>query len=199
MRTKSRKPIRLCEMSPRSPIEPLPENEIVGTIQFFRGRRIILDHDLASIYGVTTKRLNEQITRNPARFPDDFMFRLTPGEMKASMRSQNATASQKRRNTRYSPFAFTEHGAIMAATILSSPRAIEMSLYVVRAFLTLREVLASNEELARKLFELEARLDKKLGGHDKAIASILAAIRHLMMPAAPPKRGIGFTDIERTK
>ena len=194
------KPIRRGEMPPQSPTEPIAENEIAGTIQFFRGRRVILDHDLASIYGVTTKRLNEQITRNPARFPDDFMFRFTLEETTVSMRSQNATASQKRRNTRYSPFAFTEHGAIMAATVLNSSRAIETSLYVVRAFVKLRELLASNTQLAKKFVELESRLDKKLIGHDKAIASILVAIRHLMAPTAPPGRGIGFTaDIESPK
>jgi phage regulator Rha-like protein len=116
------------------------------------------------------------------------------------MRSQIATASQKRRNARYLPFAFTEHGAIMAATVLSSPRAIEMSLYVVRAFLKLREILASNKELSEKLIQLETRLDQKLAGHDKAITSILAAIRLLMAPRRPPNRGIGFTaDIEPSK
>jgi ATP-dependent Clp protease ATP-binding subunit ClpA len=187
-------------MPPRSPTESLPESEIARSIQFLRGRRVILDHDLASIYGVTTKRLNEQITRNPARFPDDFLFRLTPEEATESMRSRIATASQKRRNTRYSPFAFTEHGAIMVATVLSSPRAIEMSLYVVRAFVKLREILALNSDLAKKLVELETRLDQKLVGHDKAIASILAAIRLLMAPSNSPKRGIGFTaDIDPSK
>jgi hypothetical protein len=187
-------------MPPQSSTEPLPESEIAHAIQFLRGRRVILDHDLASIYGVTTKRLNEQITRNPARFPHDFMFRLTPEESADSIRSQIATASRRRRNTRYAPFAFTEHGAIMAASVLSSPRAIEMSLYVVRAFVKLREVLASNTDLANKLVELETRLDKKLVVHDRAIASILAAIRQLMAPVESPRHGIGFTaDIERPK
>ncbi|HEU5134196.1 MAG TPA: ORF6N domain-containing protein [Steroidobacteraceae bacterium] len=186
-------------MPPQPPAEPLHESEIARTIQFFRGRRVILDYDLAAIYGVTTKRLNEQIARNSARFPEDFLFRLTPEETAASMRSQFATASQTRRNARFSPFAFTEHGAIMAATVLNSARAIETSLYVVRAFVKLREVLASNADLAMKLFELETSLDQKLVGQDKAIASILAAIRQLMAPVASPERGAGFTaDIEPT-
>jgi len=187
-------------MPPRNSDELQPESEIARAIHFVRGRRVILDHDLAAIYGVTTKRLNEQVKRNRARFPDDFMFRLDAKETAAMNWSQIATSSQKHRRVGNPPGAFTEHGAIMAATVLSSSRAIEMSLYVVRAFVKLREFLATNKELADKLIELETRLDKKLVGHDKAIASILAAIRHLMAPAAASKRGIGFTaDIEPVK
>src|SRR5690606_26058781 len=110
--------------------------------------RVILDAELAALYGVTTKRLNEQVKRNTERFPDDFMFRLSRDETEALNRSQIATGSQKHRNPRFPPFAFTEHGAIMAATIVNSPRAVEMSLYVVRAFVHLREILVSNAELA---------------------------------------------------
>ena len=161
---------------------------------------MILDHNLAAIYGVSTKRLNEQVKRNLARFPSDFMFRLNATESESMNRSQIATGSQRHRNVDSPPAAFTEHGAIMAATVLSSPRAIEMSLYVVRAFVKLREALASNADLAKKLFELETRLDQNLAGQDKAIASILAAIRQLMTPVESPKRGIGFTaDIEPSK
>jgi hypothetical protein len=139
---------------------------------------------------VTTKRLNEQVKRNSDRFPEDFMFRLARAEVEALNRSQFATSSQKHRAPRFPPFAFTEHGAIMAATILNSPRAVEMSLYVVRAFVKLRELLASNQELARRLDELE----RKLSTHDQAITGILNAIRELMSPPPEPKRrGIGFT------
>jgi hypothetical protein len=108
-------------------------------------------------------------------------------------RSQNATGSQKHRDPRFPPYAFTEHGAIMAAMVLNSPRAVEMSVYVVRAFVQLRELLASNKELARRFAQLETRLDKKLTTHDEAIAAILSAIRQLMHPPVPKRRPIGFT------
>ena len=146
------------------------------------------------LYGVTTKALNQAVKRNAERFPEDFMFRLTQAETETLNRSQIVTGSQKHRDPRFPSFAFTEHGAIMAATILSSPRAVEMSLYVVRAFVHLRELLASNTALARKLNELEG----KLKNHDEAITAILSAIRELMNPPAPKRRGIGFTaDLEK--
>ena len=173
--------------------------EIARAILVLRGHRVLLDAELAALYGVTTKRLNEQVKRNAARFPADFIFRLTPTETVALNRSQNATGSQKHRDPRFAPYAFTEHGAIMAATILSSPRAVEMSVYVVRAFVQLREMLASNRELARRFAQLETRLDKKLTSHDEAIAAILAAIRQLMHPPIPKRRPIGFTADLRKK
>jgi hypothetical protein len=143
---------------------------------------------------VTTKRLNEQVKRNSERFPEDFMFQLTAEETERS-RSQIATLNGGRgQNIKYLPFAFTEHGAIQAANVLSSPRAVEMGIYVVRAFVKLREVLASNKELAQKLDQLE----RKLQTHDQAIVGILKAIRELMAPPPPPPpppegRPIGFT------
>jgi hypothetical protein len=177
-----------------------PKIEISSTIQFARGRRVILDHDLAAIYGVTTSRLNEQIKRNASRFPEDFAFRLDAEETRALNLSQFATGSQRHRDPRKPPHAFTEHGAVMASTVLNSPKAIAMSLYVVRAFVRLRQALALNTELAKRLDELETRLDKKIVGHDKAIAAILSAIRELMTPSTQQSRGIGFTaDIESTK
>ncbi|MBL8270726.1 ORF6N domain-containing protein [Steroidobacter sp.] len=141
------------------------------------------------LYGVTTKRLNEQVKRNLARFPEDFLFRLTPKELETLNRSQFATGSQKHRDPRFPPYALTEHGAIMAATVLNSPRAIEMSIYVVRVFVELRAMLASNQELAQKLAELERRVSS----HDQAIVGILKAIRELMHVPIPKKRPIGFT------
>jgi ORF6N domain len=145
------------------------------------------------IYGSTTKRLNEQVKRNRDRFPEDFMFQLTAEEAERS-RSQIATLKSGRGQTiKYRPYAFTEHGAIMAATILNSSRAVEMSVYVVRAFVHLRELLASNKELARRFAQLETRLDKKLTTHDEAITAILSAIRQLMHPPVPKRRPIGFT------
>jgi hypothetical protein len=154
-----------------------------------RGQRVILDAELAALYGVATKVLNQAVKRNVDRFPEDFMFRLTRTETEALNRSQIVTGSQKHRDPRFPPFAFTEHGAIMAATVLNSPRAVEMSVYVVRAFVQLRELLASNTALARKLNELEG----KLKNHDEAITAILSAIRELMNPPPPKRRPIGFT------
>jgi len=175
-----------------------PVQNIARTILVLRGHRVLLDADLATLYGVATKRLNEQVRRNANRFPADFMFQLTDKEHEA-LRSQNATSKTPagRGGRRYLPYAFTEHGAIMAATVLNSPRAVEISVYVVRAFVRLREMLASNRELARRFDELEARLEKRLTAHDEAIAAILSAIRDLMNPTPPKRRGIGFTaDLE---
>ena len=173
--------------------------EIASAILVLRGHRVLLDAELAALYGVTTKRLNEQVKRNAARFPGDFIFHLTPAETVALNRSQNATGSQKHRDPRFAPYAFTEHGAIMVATILSSRRAVEMSVYVVRAFVQLRDMLSSNRELARRFAQLETRLDKKLTSHDEAIAAILSAIRQLMHPPVPKRRPIGFTADLREK
>ena len=148
---------------------------------------------LCALYGVTTKRFNEQVRRNRERFPEDFMFQLTAQEA-AALRSQFATIKTGRgQHRKYLPYAFTEHGVIMAASVLNSPRAVEMSVYVVRAFVRLREMLASNRELARQFAQLEARLDKKLADHDEAIAAILSAIQQLMNPPSLRRRPIGFT------
>ena len=175
------------------PAVPARVDRIRSAILVLRGQRVILDVDLAALYGVTTKGLNQAVKRNVARFPDDFLFRLDRNEVEALNRSQSVTGSQKHRNPRFSPFAFTEHGAIMAATILNSQRAVEMSLYVVRAFVQLRELLASNTELGRRLDELGRTLER----HDEAITAILSAIRELMNPPEAKRRGIGFTaDVE---
>ena len=170
---------------------------VTQSILVLRGHRVLLDTELAALYGVSTKRFNEQVRRNRERFPADFMFQLTDEEL-AALRSQIATLKGGRgQHRKYLPYAFTEHGAIMAATILNSSRAVEMSVYVVRAFVKLRELLSSNRELARRFAQLETRLDKKLTEHDQQIAAILSAIRQLMHPPAPKKRGIGFTaDLE---
>jgi hypothetical protein len=149
---------------------PVPVEQITRSILILRGHRVLLDAELATLYGVTTKRFNEQVRRNRERFPADFMFQLSVLETEA-LRSQIATSNAPRRGRggrRYRPYAFTEHGAIMAAMILSSPHAVEMSVYVVRAFVQLRELLASNKELARRFAQLETRLDKKLFAHDEA-------------------------------
>jgi len=177
------------------PIEP--------AIRVIRGQRVILDSDLAKIYGVPTKALNQATKRNRERFPDDFMFRLTGNELEilrsqiATLnRSQFVTGSQKHRDPRALPYAFTEHGAVMAANVLNSERAVTMSVYVVRAFVKLREVLASSEELARKLDDLERKLTGRLDVHEKAIIELFARIRTLLKPPPPQpeskRRRIGF-------
>jgi hypothetical protein len=168
---------------------PVVVEQIGRSILVVRGQRVILDRELAAIYGSTTKRLNEQVKRNRDRFPEDFMFQLTAEEADRS-RSQIATLKNGRgQNIKYRPYVFTEHGAIQAANVLNSPRAIAMGVYVVRAFVQLRELLASNTALARKLNELE----DKLKNHDEAITAILSAIRELMNPPPPKRRPIGFT------
>jgi len=162
-------------------------------IQLIRGQRVILDSSLARIYGVSTKRLNEAVKRAPERFPLDFSFILKPQDV-ASLRSQNAT-SKGRGGRRYVPRVFTEHGAIMAANVLNSPRAVQMSVFVVRAFVKMREVLLQNKELAAKLQELEHKLTSRLDNHEKAIVHILDEIKKLMEPPPEPetkRRQIGF-------
>jgi phage regulator Rha-like protein len=162
------------------PLALVPIEHITRAILVLRGHKVLLDTELAALYGVSTKRFNEQVRRNRERFPADFMFQLTDEEL-AALRSQIATLKGGRgQHRKYLPYAFTEHGAIMAATILNSSRAVEMSVYVVRAFVKLRELLSSNRELARRFAQLETRIDKKLTEHDDAIAAILSAIRQLM-------------------
>jgi hypothetical protein len=165
---------------------------IAQRILVLRGQRVLLDADLAELYGVPTRRLNEQVRRNSSRFPNDFMFQLTINELQVN-RSQFATGSRKHRDPRFMPLAFTEHGAIMAATVLNSPRAVEMSVYVVRAFVKLREVLASNTELARKLMALEKSVATLDARTRKQFEEVYAAIRALMTPPTLKSRPIGFT------
>ena len=164
-------------------------------ILLIRGQKVMVDADLAELYDVPTKRLNEQVKRNQARFPEDFVFRLSAQE-KAEVVA-NCDHLNRLRFSPALPYAFTEHGAIMAAAVLNSARAIEVSVYVVRAFVKLRELLATHKELAKRLDELEARIENKLAAHDHAIADILDAIRELMKPAEPSKkRRIGFVQDE---
>jgi len=169
---------------------------ITQSILVFRGHKVLLDADLAILYGVSTTRLNQQVRRNLERFPEDFMFQLTDAEYAALM-LQNATSSPGHGGRRKPPLAFTEHGAIMAATILSSPRAVEMGIYVVRAFVRLREVLASNRELARKLTELERSLAAMDLETQRQFNEVYEAIRALANPPTTVHRPIGFTaDLE---
>jgi hypothetical protein len=167
----------------------LSRERLNGRIIETRGHRVILDADLADAYGVPTKALNQAVKRNRERFPDDFCFRLTAQEAE-DLKSQYVTSSEGwggRRRSR--PLAFTEHGAIMAASVLNSPRAIQMSIYVVRAFLRLRGLVLGQAELASKLAELERRV----AGHDHDLRAIIEAIRQLVQPPQKPKRQIGFS------
>jgi hypothetical protein len=171
--------MRVAQMVLLKPVEP--------RILILRGTRVILDSELAELYGVQVKRLNEQVKRNRERFPQDFMFQLSPSELE-NLRSQFATSRSRRGGRRHLPYAFTEHGAIMAATVLRSQRAIETSVFVVRAFVRLRDMLATNGKVAGKLVELERRLK----GHDASIQAIIDAIHELMAPEPRKRRRIGF-------
>jgi len=169
----------------------VPLEQVVSRIFLVRGQKVMLDADLAELYGVTTTRLNEQVRRNARRFPADFAFQMTNQEF-AILMSQNATSSPRslgHGGRRKNPLVFTEHGAIMAASVLNSSRAVEVSIFVVRAFVQLREMLSSNKKLAHKLNELE----RKLATHDHAITELIEAIRQMMTPPEPKKkRSIGF-------
>ena len=167
-------------------------------IREIRGERVLLDEDLARIYGVPTKRLNEQVRRNPDRFPPDFLFRLTEQETD-SLRSQFATLKTGRgQHRKYLPFAFTEHGAVMAANVLNSPQAVQMSVFVVRAFLKMRTLLADTKGLAQKLAAMETELKGRLDTHESAIVDVLQRIMLLLdPPPSPPtpepkRREMGF-------
>ena len=165
-------------------------------IRVIRGQRVILDADLARIYRVPTKRLNEQVKRNAERFPTDFAFQLAREEV-AALRSQIAT-SKGRGGLRYLPYVFTEHGAIMAANVLNSSRAVTMSVFVVRAFVKMRDTFAGHRELAEKLAQLERKLTDRLDDHEQAIKYVLTELKKLMAPPPePPRKQIGFTVRER--
>jgi hypothetical protein len=177
---------------------------ITAVIRTIRGQKVMLDYDLARVFGVPTFRFNEAVKRNRKRFPDDFLFQLTSEEFttltsqSSDNPSQFAMGSQKHRNPRHLPYAFTEHGAIMAANILNSPEAVRMSVYVVRAFLKMRELLGSTKELAKQLAALEKKLTARLDGHESAIVEVLQRLMTILDPPAlppepePPKRRIGF-------
>jgi hypothetical protein len=165
---------------------PIPIEQIQQSILLIRGKKVMLDTDLARLYGVPTKRLNEQVKRNRDRFPQDFMFQLSAEEKTEVVAKCDHLASLKFSPTY--PYAFTEHGAIMLAAVLNTPRAIEVSVFVVRAFVRLREILTTHKELAHKLAELESKIET----HDEAIRSLVSAIRQLMAAPERPAKKIGF-------
>jgi hypothetical protein len=162
-------------------------DQIESLILDVRGHKVVLDRDLAVLYGVETKALNRAVRRNADRFPPDFMFQVSEEEKEQILDGSFRFQRMKFASTR--PYAFTEHGAIMAASVLSSPRAVEVSVFVVRAFVKLREFLSTHKEIRHKLEELERRV----ADHDGAVEQLFAAIRQLMEPPpTPPKRKIGF-------
>jgi phage regulator Rha-like protein len=169
------------------PVEPL--------IRAVRGKKVILDADLARLYGVETKAINRAVKRNADRFPSDFLFQLSRSEFD-SLRFQFGTLKGRRgQHRKYLPYAFTEHGAIMAANVLNSPQAVQMSVYVVRAFLKTRSVLSDNHQLARKLAQLEKKLKNRLDLHEIAIVEVLQRIMNILDPPLlpePKRRRIGF-------
>jgi len=161
---------------------------VESKILLIRGQRVILDTDLAELYGVSTKQLNQQVKRNARRFPDDFVMQLSAQEA-ANLKSQIVTSRSSHGGRRYLPYAFTEHGAIMAASVLNSERADDMSIFVVRAFVRMREALAANQQIMAKLTELEHRVES----HDGNIQELIEAIRELMEPPPATNRRIGFS------
>jgi hypothetical protein len=167
-------------------------DQISQSILILRGHKVLLDADLAQLYGVATKVLVQAVKRNIERFPEDFMLRLAVEEWQ-HLRSQIVTSNPIRGGRRYPPYAFTEQGVAMLSSVLSSPEAIAVNIQIMRAFVHLRELLTSNKELARQFAALESRLNQKFADHDDAIAAILSAIRELMNPPATKRRGIGFT------
>ena len=173
--------------------EIISTGQIAPAIRYLREQKVLLDFDLAALYGVSTKALNQAVKRNLSRFPEDFMFRLNAEETR-SLRSQIVTSSKKHRSAVYRPYAFTEQGVAMLSSVLRSQRAVKVNIAIMRAFVQLRATLETNRELARKFAALENRVDK----HDKEIAAIIEAIRQLMAPQEKPQREIGFHVRETT-
>ena len=187
--------------------ELVPPDQLEGLIFEVRGLKVMLDADLARIYGVQTKALNQAVKRNAERFPEDFVFQLSRDEFQdlkrqidaSDLRSQTVT-SKGRGGRRYLPYAFTEHGAIMAANVLKSARAVQMSVFVVRAFVKMRSMLTDSRELARKLAALEKELKERLDVHEAAIVGVLQRVMAILDPPqapVPPKKKIGFHARER--
>lgn len=174
---------------PKEKYSLIPSENIASRILLLRNQKVLIDADLSALYGTTTKRLNEQVKRNIERFPKDFMFQLTNPEKEEVV--ANCDHLSKLKFSKINPNAFTEYGAIMAASILNTPRAIEMSVLVVRTFVKLRQMISTHKELSHKLIELEQRVD----GQDETLQALVSAIRQLMEPSPPKKKyPIGFAE-----
>ena len=174
-------------MSRSADTQLVPVEQVEKLIHLARGEKVLLDSDLATLYGVTTGNLNKAVKRNRQRFPSDFMFQLSDEEA-AGLIFQSGISKQRGGRRRSLPYAFTEQGVAMLSSVLRSERAVQVNVAIMRAFVGLRRMLSANEDLARKLGELERRLE----GHDQAIRSLFDAIRQLMAPPAPPHKQIGF-------
>ena len=168
------------------------KSRVDAVIHTIRNQQVILAADLAKIYGVETRTLNQAVKRNADKFPEDFMFRLTQGETKELLsRSQNVIL-KRGENTKYLPYAFTEHGVVMAANVLNSKQAVTMSVYVVRAFVKLRELAFVNQDFDKKLEELESKLTDRQDLHEEAILKLISQMRSLLRSAKPTRKQIGF-------
>lgn len=165
----------------------LPAARVEGMIHLIRGQRVMLDSDLAALYGVKTKELNRAVSRNRERFPSDFVFPLAAEEI-ARLRFQIGTSNEGRGGRRYRPYAFTEQGVAMLSSVLRSPRAVRVNIAIMRAFVALRQTLAAHRELAEKLVALERRI----ASHDEDIQTLFEAIRQIMNPPELPRKQIGF-------
>jgi hypothetical protein len=164
--------------------EILPVERIQQAIYLIRGKRVMLDRDLALLYAIPTKALKQAVRRNPERFPEDFMFVLDAEEL-SQWRSQFVTSKEDRKGLRYAPMAFTEQGVAMLSSVLNSPRAVQVNIAIMRTFVRLREIMATHEELARKIEELEKK-------YDSQFAVVFEAIRELIESPAPERKEIGF-------
>lgn len=174
-----------------SSVELVTAPAIEKRILVVRDRQVMIDEDLADLYGVETRRLIEQVKRNIERFPDDFMFQLSKEEA-AALRSQTATSETGRGGRRYAPYVFTEQGVAMLSGVLRSKRAVAVNIEIMRAFVELRRAAASYVAIERRLKDLERETSAKLGQHDKQLAQIFQALRQLISPPPRPKRQIGF-------
>jgi hypothetical protein len=168
-------------------MEVVPQQIIESKIYLLRGKKVMLDRDLATLYGVETRTLNQAVRRNLNRFPEDFMFQFTTEEME-NWKSQIVISNKEKKGLRKRPYAFTENGVAMLSSVLSSERAVEVNIQIMRTFTRLREMILTHKELAHKL----AQLERKIGKHDDEIKTIFNAIRQLMVPPEPKKRKIGF-------
>ena len=173
----------------------IPAERIERAILLIRGQKVLLDADLANLYAVSTKALNQAVKRNLSRFPDDFMFRLTSEETKELNRSQIVTGSQKHRDPRFPPFAFTEQGVAMLSSVLRSERAVQVNIAIMRAFVRLREMIGTHADLARRLDELERRFRE----HDEQFVVVFDAIRQLMTPPKAKPRELGYHTLVEKK
>ncbi len=176
-------------MNKEKEISIVEPGALAQRIFIIRGEKVMLDSHLAELYQVEVKRLNEQVKRNLERFPLDFMFQLTPEEEVLLMRSQIATASKERRNIRFKPYVFTEHGVAMLSSVLRSDRAVQMNIFIIRAFVKLREVLSTNKDLAQKLEELERRQDE----HGDQLRAVYDVVKQLIDEPVKDHEPIGFT------